>query len=138
MENGVPGSTILLTKINQERQSTMIAIDRNTPGFGDERPVFEPGQVICHRRYGYRGVIVDRDARCMADEAWYKKNQTQPDQNQPWYHVLVDQSTACTYVASQNLVADPSGTPIDHPLLQHFFSGFKDGHYVRNDEPWPG
>lgn len=116
----------------------MIAIDRNTPGFGGERPVFKPGQLIRHRRYGYRGVIVDRDERCMADEAWYKKNQTQPDRDQPWYHVLVDQSTACTYAASQNLVADPSGTPIDHPLLQHLFSGFKDGHYVRNDEPWPG
>ena len=116
----------------------MIAINRGTSDFGDERPVFEPGQLIRHRRYGYRGVVVDRDERCMADEAWYKKNQTQPDRDQPWYHVLVDQSTACTYAASQNLVADPSGNPIEHPLLQHFFSGFKHGHYVRNDEPWPG
>ena len=109
----------------------MIAINRPA------RPVFEPGQLVRHRRYGYRGVVVDRDESCQASDAWYAKNQTTPDRDQPWYHVLVDGSLTCTYAASENLVADPSRQPIEHPLVSHFFSDFKNGIYIRNDEPWP-
>ena len=116
----------------------MIAINRHLSDSTGERPVFEPGQLVRHRRYGYRGVVVDRDESCQADDAWYHKNQTQPDRNQPWYHVLVDQSSSCTYAAAENLVADESELPVEHPLLQHFFSGFKDGRYIRNQQPWPG
>jgi heat shock protein HspQ len=101
------------------------------------RPVFEPGQLVRHRRYGYRGVVVERDQCCQADDQWYSKNQTQPDRDQPWYHVLVSGSSASTYAASENLVADSSGLPIEHPLVSHYFSEFKDGLYIRNDQPWP-
>ena len=59
-----------------------------------EQPVFEPGQLIRHRPYGYRGVVVDRDEFCQADDEWYLKNQTR---DQPWYHGLVDGSSTCTY-----------------------------------------
>ena len=81
---------------------------------------------------------MDRDDACQAPDEWYLKNQTQPDRDQPWYHVLVDGSSTCTYAASENLVADSSPLPIEHPLVPHFFEEFKDGSYVRNDEPWPG
>ena len=116
----------------------MISINRDSRIENSLRPLFEPGQIVRHRRYGYRGVIVARDARCQADEAWYSKNQTQPDREQPWYHVFVDASSGCTYAAAENLVADNSARPISHPLLAHFFSGYKDGRYVRNSRPWPG
>ena len=102
------------------------------------QPVFEPGQLVQHRRYGYRGVVVERDEFCQADDKWYAKNQTQPARDQPWYHVLVDGSSTCTYAAAENLVADSSALPIEHPLLPHFFSQFKNGIYIRNDEPWTG
>ncbi len=114
-----------------EPLSKMIATNR-TP-----RPVFEPGQLVRHRRYGYRGVVVDRDEFCQADDEWYSKNQTQPARDQPWYHVLVDGSSTCTYAASDSLVADSSGLPIEHPLSKHFFTEFKNGMYIRNDEHWP-
>jgi len=100
------------------------------------RPVFDPGQLVRHRRYGYRGVVVERDELCHADDQWYDKNQTQPDREQPWYHVLVDATSSCTYAASENLVADDSGMPVQHPLLEHFFGAFENGVYVRNDQPW--
>jgi len=102
------------------------------------KPVFQPGQLVQHRRYGYRGVVVHRDESCQAEEQWYLNNQTQPNRNQPWYHVLVDGSMTCTYAAAENLRVDSSLEPISHPLLKHFFSGFQDGRYVRNDELWPG
>ena len=116
----------------------MIAINRAMHDAPKRRPVFEPGQIVRHRRYGYRGVVVDRDESCQADEAWYEKNQTQPDRNQPWYHVLVDGSATCTYAAAESLEADPSGLSVTHPLVPFFFDRLEDGKYHRNDEPWLG
>ena len=48
----------------------------------------------------------------------------------PWYHVLVDNAQHMTYVAERNLEPDALQDPIKHPLLDHFFSDFKDGHYI--------
>ena len=50
-------------------------------------PKFFPGQIVRHKRYGYRGVVVDFDTTCQADETWYQSDNTQPVRNQPWYHV---------------------------------------------------
>jgi heat shock protein HspQ len=98
---------------------------------------FSEGQLVAHRRYGYRGVIVAFDNSCQADLSWYLANQTQPDRNQPWYHVLVHGSSSCTYVAQENLLTDESGLPISHSLLDAFFNGFAAGRYLRNESPWP-
>ena len=102
-----------------------------------ETASFEPGTLVRHRRFGYRGVVVHADDSCQADDQWYSSNQTQPDRNQPWYHVLVHGTPSCTYAASENLDEDLSGLPIEHPLLSQFFTALKNGVYVRNDRPWP-
>lgn len=99
-------------------------------------PLFQPGQLVRHQRYGYRGVVVDVDLTCQAPDAWYESNQTQPARHQPWYHVLVDGSGTATYPAQTSLVLDGSREPIVHPLVEVFFSRFEDGHYVRNSQPW--
>lgn len=98
---------------------------------------FRVGDLVRHVRYGYRGVVVAFDTRCQASEAWYRKNQTRPAREQPWYHVLVDGSSHTTYAAETSLAADPSGAPVEHPLVAHFFVELEDGRYVRNDRPWP-
>ncbi len=100
-------------------------------------PKFELGQLVSHKRYGYRGVIVDFDLECRADEQWYQSNKTQPGKRQPWYHVLVDATAQNTYAAEENLQSDPSGQPVRHPLVGDFFGEFVDSRYVRNDQPWP-
>ena len=64
---------------------------------------FEPGQIVHHQYYGYKGVIYDVDNCCEAEDAWYYQNRTMPDRNQPWYHVLVDGADHTTYVAEENL-----------------------------------
>ena len=101
-------------------------------------PEFQPGDLVHHRRYGYRGVVVEVDETCRASETWYQSNRTQPNRNQPWYHVLVDRAHHTTYVAQSNLEPDPDGTPVQHPLVDHFFSEFTGGRHVRNDVAWPG
>lgn len=100
-------------------------------------PRFEPGQLVVHRRYGYRGVVVAFDNTCEAEDNWYMANQTQPSREQPWYHVLVHESEQITYAAQTSLQADDSDQQISHPLVEHFFSAFNDGLYLRNDEAWP-
>lgn len=92
---------------------------------------FDLGQLIRHRHYGYRGVVVACDPTCKAGDAWYYSNKTQPSREQPWYHVLVhDSGGISTYVAQSNLQPDDSGEPVNHPRLTTYFSGFEDGHYV--------
>jgi heat shock protein HspQ len=98
---------------------------------------FEVGTLVQHRRYGYRGVVVAVDESCRADEAWYQKNQSQPDRDQPWHHVLVHGSPSVTYAAGQNLMPDSDLAEIHHPLVAEFFSGFDGEKYVRNNRPWP-
>ena len=109
----------------------MIAVEKS-------QPRFLPGQLVRHRRYGYRGVVVSLDFTCRADDTWYQSNQTQPDRNQTWYHVLVDGSKTITYAAETSLDLDVSGQPVNHPFISTFFSKFTGTAYLRNDQPWPG
>lgn len=95
---------------------------------------FAVGELIHHRLFDYRGVIVDVDPVCQASEAWYETvARSRPPKDRPWYHVLVHGASHMTYVAERNLERDPRGEPISHPMLDHFFSGFEGDRYVRND-----
>ncbi len=92
---------------------------------------FSVGQLVHHQLFGYRGVIMDVDSSFSLSEEWYEQvARSRPPKDQPWYHVLVHDSDTVTYVAERNLEPDPSGEPIDHPLLAQFFEGFRDGRYA--------
>ena len=90
---------------------------------------FDVGQIVVHRRYHYRGVILDGDAQCEASADWYAKNQTQPAREPPWYHVLVHGAMHTTYVAESNLSLDPKAERIAHPLLDRYFQSYYEGRY---------
>jgi heat shock protein HspQ len=101
------------------------------------RVKFAVGELVHHRLFDYRGVVVDVDRNFQASEEWYEAvARSRPPKNRPWYHVLVHEGDHSTYVAEQNLQADDSVDPINHPALEAFFSGFTDGKYVRNDSFW--
>ena len=104
----------------------------------DRPPSFRPGDLVRHRRYGYRGVVVEYDEECQAPDSWYQRNQTQPVRQQPWYHVFVHETETVTYAAQDNLEADDSGEPIAHPLLEKFFDAMVEGAYIRNQREWTG
>jgi len=93
---------------------------------------FSVGELVHHRLFGYRGVIVDVDKNFQATEEWYQAvAKSRPPKNKPWYHVLVHESDQATYVAEQNLETDEKLEPIKHPMIEHFFSSFKHGKYRR-------
>ena len=89
------------------------------------------GDLIHHKLFDYRGVIVDVDATFQSSDEWYQMMaKSRPPKNKPWYHVLVHGYEHSTYVAEQNLEVDPNRDPVDHPLIEHYFSDFENGHYV--------
>ena len=96
---------------------------------------FSVGQLVHHRLFDYRGVIVDVDPQFQGAEEWYEAvAKSRPPKDKPWYHVLVHDASHATYVAEQNLEADDSVAPIDHPLIERFFARFVDGRYVRDSK----
>jgi heat shock protein HspQ len=98
------------------------------------RARFGIGDLVHHRLFQYRGVIVDVDPDFQSTEEWYEAvAKSRPPKDKPWYHVLVDGAEHSTYVAEQNLEPDDSDTPIRHPMLEHFFSRFENGRYVGED-----
>jgi heat shock protein HspQ len=97
------------------------------------RPTFTIGQVVHHKLFDYRGVVVDIDPTFSLSEEWYDQvAKSRPPKDAPWYRVLVGNAVHETYVAERNLEEDHSGTPIEHPLLGAFFDAFENGHYVRS------
>lgn len=95
-------------------------------------PKFEPGQLIHHKRFDYRGVIVSVDEMFHGTEDWYERvAKSRPPKDRPWYHVLVHGSSSQTYVAERHLEPTPDHSPIQHPLLGLYFDELRDGLYVR-------
>ena len=93
---------------------------------------FHVGQLVHHKLFDYRGVVIDADATCQASEAWYLAvARSRPPKDRPWYHVLVHDAEHMTYVAERNLEPDPSGEPIRHPELHLYFDDLRDGFYRR-------
>ena len=92
---------------------------------------FTVGQIVQHKLFDYRGIIIDVDADFQGTDEWYEQMaKSKPPKDQPWYHVLVDQANYQTYVAERNLVvADDQGS-IRHPLLDTVLERTDTGLYI--------
>ena len=67
------------------------------------------GQLIQHKLFDYRGIILGVDLEFKSTDEWYEVvAKSRPPKNKPWYHVLVHQKGHQTYVAEQNLQPDPA------------------------------
>lgn len=100
---------------------------------------FSIGQIVHHRVYDFRGVVFDVDPVFANSDDWWESipKDIRPSKDQPFYHLLAesDQGPYVAYVSEQNLLPDETGTPVNHPDLDTFFSGLKDGHYVTRPRP---
>ena len=91
---------------------------------------FHIGQIVMHRRFGYRGVIYDVDPNFMLSEQWYDKVAlSRPPKDRPWYRLLVDNADQTTYVAERNLRLTADRQPIQSPLIDSYFHGFNGEFY---------
>ncbi|MDJ0955737.1 MAG: heat shock protein HspQ [Arenicellales bacterium] len=96
---------------------------------------FSVGELIHHKLFDYRGVIVDVDWEFQGSEEWYEQvARSRPPKDKPWYHVLVHDATYNTYVAERNLEPDGSVDPINHPYVDLIFDAFENGIYVKKSK----
>ncbi|HEY0315306.1 MAG TPA: heat shock protein HspQ [Sphingomonas sp.] len=99
---------------------------------------FSVGDVVKHRLLDFRGVIFDIDPVFANTEEWYQAipEGVRPRKDQPFYHLLAEnaESSYVAYVSQQNLVADRSEEPVEHPALDGLFDGFSDGRYTLRRE----
>lgn len=92
---------------------------------------FHVGELIHHKRFDYRGVVIDVDADFSGTEEWYNTMaRSNPPKDEPWYHILVHQAEHSTYVAERNLESDLTGEPVTHPVLNQFFDEIRNGIYI--------
>ena len=94
---------------------------------------FTIGDVVRHRMFDFRGVIFDVDPIFANSDEWYEAipENIRPRKDQPFYHLLAEnmESSYVAYVSQQNLVADDTDEPIDHPAISGLFTDFADGRY---------
>ena len=97
------------------------------------RARFAIGEVVRHRLFDFRGVIFDVDPVFANSEEWYAAipEALRPSKNQPFYHLLAEnaESSYVAYVSQQNLIADDSEEPVEHPAIASMFDRIEDGRY---------
>ncbi len=95
---------------------------------------YKLGQVVRHRKHPFRGVVFDVDPQFSNTEEWYQAipEGSRPSKEQPFYHLLAEneQSFYVAYVSEQNLIADYSGEPIEHPDVPDMFGNFDGAAYA--------
>ena len=101
-------------------------------------PLFNIGDIVKHRIYPFRGVIVDVDPEFSNTEEWYQSipAEIRPSRKQPYYHLMAENTETfyTAYVSQQNLVDDGENGPLEHPDLEEIFSGMDKGKYhLRNE-----
>ena len=95
---------------------------------------FAVGQIVHHRKVGYRGVVFGVDAEFSASEEWYENVAlSRPPRDRPWYHVLVDGAAHTTYVAERHLESSGDHGQIAHPLLGRYFESYDGRRYQPRD-----
>lgn len=99
---------------------------------------FRVGQVIKHKKFGYRGVIIGWDYKAKAPDHWLQVNHFDPGwRHLPNYSVLVDTrdrtDVQTTYVVEENMdvITD---SQIEHPEIDSYFTSFDGNQYVLR--PW--
>ncbi|MFN4095695.1 MAG: heat shock protein HspQ [Sphingomonas sp.] len=94
---------------------------------------FNLGEVVRHRLFDFRGVIFDIDPVFANTDEWYEAipEDVRPRKDQPFYHLLAEnaESSYVAYVSQQNLVADDSDEPVEHPAISGLFDEISGGRY---------
>ncbi|XP_073244959.1 F-box only protein 21-like [Porites lutea] len=100
---------------------------------------FKVGQVIRHKLWNYRGVIIGWDEKMKASELWAQNNHGDKKhwRDMPNYAILVDirdrPSSQITYVPEENIEL-LTNTKVVHQTLEEYFVEFDGARYL--PRPW--
>ncbi|HRD69909.1 MAG TPA: heat shock protein HspQ [Legionella sp.] len=95
----------------------------------DKTAKFNIGDLVIHKRIGYRAIIVDIDPLFQASGTYNPQAlQREFATRNPWYRLLVDDSSQMTYVEECMLDADLSQQPINNPNIHNYLSE-REGYY---------
>lgn len=96
-------------------------------------PLYCIGDIVRHKHYPFRGVIVDVDPEFDNTEEWYSAipEDVRPAKEQPFYHLLAENSDSfyTAYVSQQNLTPDADSGPVSHPDVEEVFEDLQDNRY---------
>ncbi|MCP0915002.1 MULTISPECIES: heat shock protein HspQ [Legionella] len=97
---------------------------------------FNIGDVVIHKKQGYRAVIIDADPLFQASGQY----NPQADKREfackaPWYRLLVDESSLSTYVEEDLLLRDDSKQAVNNPNVSVYLITIKDGYYTSSYKP---
>ena len=84
---------------------------------------FNLGDIVTHVRQAYRAVVVDIDPSFFASGRYNPQaNKRGFSHRNPWYRLLVDNSSQITYVEECFLIADDfQQSMIDNPNIERYF-----------------
>lgn len=93
---------------------------------------FNVGEQVIHTQQGYRAVIIDVDPLFQASGRYNPQaiKRAFATRN-PWYRLLVDESSLITYVEECLLRKAPNSSAINNPLLGHYLNE-RQGNYYSN------
>ena len=91
---------------------------------------FNIGDLVVHKRQGYRAVVIDVDPLFQASGR-YNPQALKRDfcTRNPWYRLLVDESSQMTYVEECLLAYDSSRQLIDNPKVEHYLEKSQTGYH---------
>jgi len=97
------------------------------------------GNIFRHRKWGFRGVIVQWFSACPATQDWISQwGPFERGASQPFYRTLVDakdrEQPFMSLAAEENLdFLEFETKEVEHPKVDDFFSHFEFGHHVLNE-----
>ncbi|MEC8127138.1 MAG: heat shock protein HspQ [Pseudomonadota bacterium] len=99
---------------------------------------FNIGEIVRHRLYPFRGVVIDVDPEFDNTDEWYESipAEVRPHKDQPFYHLLAENADSyyTAYVSQQNLVGDSENGPVGHPDIEELFEGIEGERYTLRRE----
>ena len=100
-------------------------------------PLFSIGDVVIHTRFQFRAVVVDVDGGFDHSDSSLKNElnafdkDEQPDVNQPWYKLLIDNGEDLSYAPESMLNSDNYAQPVNHPMLKMYLTAnIEEGRYI--------
>ena len=91
---------------------------------------FNIGDLVVHKRQGYRAVVIDVDPLFQASGRYNPQAEKRAFcKRHPWYRLLVDESSQMTYVEENLLMFDPNRQSIDNPKIAAYLEQRQGSYY---------